>query len=356
MRLAIDCRFSQKSGIGTYIDNIVDCLLQYYPDNQYLLFCNRGSRFKQTDNVKIIETDIKPFSVKELIKFPVDEINECDVYFTPYINIPGGIKVPIYSVIHDVVFLDVEGLVSSIGRMMRKLYYKRAIKLSEKILTVSQFSKDRILHHFSTQKEIIVAYNGVPNTILNYNEKSVEKKDYFLFVGNIKRHKGLHTLVKAYKNAQEKGLSSKLLIVGSNEKFRTSDDELTSLINNIQGIEFTGWVTDKKLLQLISEAKALVQPSLYEGFGLPPLEALHLGSDVILSDIQVFKELYGDLPVTFFQVDNIDGLANAMLNFKQKNHMTGSKDILNKRFSYRHLVDAIINTIRNDIERFKIYH
>jgi glycosyltransferase involved in cell wall biosynthesis len=279
----------------------------------------------------------------------VDEINECDAFFTPYINIPGRIKVPIYSVIHDIVFLDVEGLVSPIGRMVRKLYYKRAIKLSEKILTVSQFSKDRILHHFPTQKEIIVAYNGVPNTILNYNEKSVDKKDYFLFVGNIKRHKGLHTLVKAYKNAQEKGLSSKLLIVGSNEKFRTSDDELTSLINNIQGIEFTGWVTDKKLLQLISEAKALVQPSLYEGFGLPPLEALHLGSDVILSDIQVFKELYGDLPVTFFQVGNIDDLTNAMLNFEPKNHINDSKDILNERFSYRQLVDAIINTIRNDI-------
>ena len=343
MRLAIDCRFSQKSGIGTYIDNIVDCLLQYYPDNQYLLFCNRGSRFKQTDNVKIIETDIKPFSVKELIKFPVEEINQCDAFFTPYINIPGRIKVPIYSVIHDVVFWDVEGLVSSIGRMVRKFYYKRAIKLSEKIFTVSQFSKDRILYHFPTQKAIIVAYNGVPNTVISYTERIVDKKDYFLFVGNIKRHKGLHTLVKAYKNAKEKGLSSKLLIVGSNEKFRTSDDELTSLINNIQGIEFTGWVTDEKLLQLISEAKALVQPSLYEGFGLPPLEALYLGTDVILSDIQVFKELYGDMPVTFFKVGNVDDLTNAMLNFESAHISHDFTNQLLERFSYRKIADTLIN-------------
>ncbi len=349
MRLAIDCRFSQKSGIGTYIDNIIDCLLQYYPDNKYVLICNRDSRFKQTDNVKIIGADIKPFSVKELIKFPVENINQCDAFFTPYINIPGGINVPIYSTIHDVVFLDVEGLVSTIGKMVRKFYYKRAIKLSEKIFTVSHFSKDRILHHFSTLKDIMVAYNGVPKTIINYTERNIEKKDYFLFVGNIKRHKGLHTLVKAYKNAKGKGLSSKLLIVGSNEKFRTSDSELTSLINNIQEIEFTGWVTDKKLLQLISEAKALIQPSLYEGFGLPPLEALYLGTDVILSDIQVFKELYGDLPVTFFQVGNIDDLANAMLNLKRNNNINDSKDALQERFSYRHVADTIINTIRNDV-------
>ncbi|MCR5456144.1 MAG: glycosyltransferase family 4 protein [Bacteroidales bacterium] len=345
MRLAIDCRFSQKSGIGTYIDNVVDCLLTAYPDNQYLIICNRDSRFKQIDNVKIIETDIQPFSVKELIQFPVNEINECNAFFTPYINIPGRIKIPIYSVIHDVVFLDVDGLVSSIGRMVRKFYYKRAIKLSEKILTVSQFSKYRILHHFPTQKEIIVAYNGVPNTVINYNGNSIGKKDYFLFVGNIKKHKGLHTLVKAYKKAKENGLSSKLLIVGNNEKFRTSDDELTSLINNIQGIEFTGWVSDEKLLQLISESKALVQPSLYEGFGLPPLEALYLGTDVILSDIQVFKELYGDLPVTFFNVGNIDDLTNAMLNFESKNHIDISKDMLNKKFSYRDVVDSIFHYV-----------
>lgn len=349
MRLAIDCRFSQKSGIGTYIDNIVDCLLQYYPDNQYVLFCNRDSRFKQTSNVKIIGTDIKPFSIQELIKYPVEEINKCDAFFTPYINIPGSIKVPIYSVIHDVVFLDVEGLVSPIGKIIRKFYYKRAIKLSDKIFTVSQFSKDRILHHFPTRKEIIVEYNGVPNTIINYKDKCLDKKDYFLFVGNIKRHKGLHTLVKAYKKAKDKGMGSKLLIVGSNEKFRTSDDNLTSLINNIQGIEFTGWVTYDKLLQLISEAKALVQPSLYEGFGLPPLEALYLGTSVILSDIQVFKELYGDLPVTFFQVDNDDDLSNAMLNFGRNNSINVSKDSLYERFNYRQLADAIVKTIQNGV-------
>ena len=144
-------------------------------------------------------------------------------------------------------------------------------------------------------------------------------------------------------------MSSKLLIVGSNEKFRTSDSELTSLINNIQEIEFTGWVTDDQLLQLISEAKALIQPSLYEGFGLPPLEALYLGTDVILSDIQVFKELYGDLPVAFFQVGNIDDLVNAMLNLKRNNNINDSKDALKERFSYQHVADTIINTIRNDV-------
>ncbi len=345
MQLAIDCRFSQKSGIGTYIDNIVDCLLTEYSDNQYVIICNRDSRFKQTDNVKIIETDIKPFSIKELIAFPVKEINQCDAFFTPYINIPGRIKVPIYCTIHDVVFLDVEGLVSPIGKMVRKYYYKRAINLSKKVFTVSQFSKERILHYFPTKKEICIAYNGISNSLINYPKGDINKQDYYIFVGNIKKHKGLHTLIKAYKLAKENGMSSKLLIVGSNDKFRTADTEFNSILKNEDGIEFTGWVDDNTLMRLVSEAKALVQPSLYEGFGIPPLEAMYLGTDVILSNIQVFKELYQDFPVTFFEVNNEVELANAMTRHVIQNITQNITDNIFKIYSYSSTVKKIISAI-----------
>lgn len=345
MHLSIDCRFIGHSGIGTYIENIVENLLCNHPEHSYLLIVDDSNKIKSQCNVNFLKTDIKPFSIKELFAFPVDEINKCDAFFSPYINIPGRIKVPIYSVIHDVVFFDVDGLVSTVGRMMRRFYYKRAIRLSNKIFTVSEFSRKRILHHFPTSKEIVVAYNGVPKKVFEYNTESITKKDYFLFVGNIKRHKGLHTLIKAYKIAKEKGLTTKLLIVGNNEKFRTSDDELTLLINNIQGIEFTGWVTDEKLLQLISEAKALVQPSLYEGFGLPPLEALYLGTDVILSDIQVFKEVYTDFPVTFFEVGNVENLTSVLLQFDNHPFSAGLKKRLMEKFSYKKVADNIIESV-----------
>ena len=120
MKLAIDCRFVGKSGIGTYIENILDELVAHHPENEYLLIAEKPfADYVSLSNISYVITDIKPFSLKELFRFPVKEINKCDAFFTPYINIPGGIKVPVYSTIHDVIFLDLPELTSRIGRMVR---------------------------------------------------------------------------------------------------------------------------------------------------------------------------------------------------------------------------------------------
>ena len=291
MKIAIDCRFIGKSGIGTFIMSIVDHLLVEHPENQYLLICEKNAPIKARANVELLESEITPFSLKELFAFPVSKINQCDAFFSPYVNIPGGIKVPVYSTIHDCVFFDVDGLVSPVGRIVRRFFYKRAINLSRKIFTVSEFSRQRIQFHFPSSKEVIVTGNGISKAIQEYKSENMPiKQDYFIYVGNIKRHKGLRTFVDAFALAKKRGLASKLMIVGNNQNFKTSDENLTAIIEQTDGIEFTGWVSDERLISLIAGAKALVQPSLYEGFGIPPLEALYIGTDVILSDIPVFKE------------------------------------------------------------------
>lgn len=316
MKLAVDCRFIGKSGIGTFVENVVDELIRNHSEHQYLLFSDDELSEKWNySNVNVLNTKVRPFSLEELSCFPSEEINQCDAFFTPYINIPQGIKIPIFSTIHDMVFFDVDGLVSPVGRLVRKFYYRRAIRKSTKIFTVSNFSKERIRHHFPTKKEIVVVYNGVSASIRAQQAKRVEKKDYFVYVGNIKKHKGLKMLVEAFCMAQERGLATKLLIVGNSENFRTSDNAVAGIINNNPNIEFTGWVTNEKLVQLITEAKALIQPSFYEGFGIPPLEALYLGTNVILSDIPVFKEIYTGLPVTFFEKGNSVQLSEILLNY-----------------------------------------
>lgn len=351
MKIAIDYRFLGKSGIGTFIMSIVEHMLAEHPNNLYLLICEKGVPLKATQNIELLELEINPFSLKELFAFPVAKINQCDAFFSPYVNIPGGIKVPVYSTIHDCVFFDVDGLVSPVGKVVRKLFYKRAIKLSKKIFTVSEFSRQRIQFHFPSDKEIIVAGNGISKTIQEYNSDSAPmKKDYFIFVGNIKRHKGLHTLVNAFAMAKKESLPSKLIIVGNNQNFKTSDDSLTTIMEQTNGIEFTGWVSDERLISLIAGAKALVQPSLYEGFGIPPLEALYLGTNVILSDIPVFKEIYEGLPVTFFKVGDNEDLAKILLNFKRTSLPDGLRDKINKTYSYGIVTNTIIQTIEKDLK------
>lgn len=345
MKIAIDCRFIGKSGIGTYIENIVDRMLTEHQDNQYVLICEDGETLMQKENVEIIETKIAPFSVRELLFFPIERINSCDLFFSPYINIPGGIKIPIYSTIHDCVFFDIDGLVSPLGKILRRYFYKRAVRISNKIFTVSKFSKERILYHFSTKKEIIVTGNGVTRVMQNFKRDNIVKKDYFIYVGNIKKHKGLHILVSAYARACDHGLKTKLVIVGSNENFRSSDTELATMIASLPNVEFTGMVTNQKLMSLISEAQALVQPSLYEGFGIPPLEALYLGTNVFLSDIPVFKEIYSDLPVSFFPAGDVYSLCELLLRPLDNYIDPSVRSNIDERFDYGNVTETILNCL-----------
>lgn len=349
-KIAIDCRMYGNSGIGTYIREILEYLIK--EDKQYLLIGNieKLKHFK-SEKVKILECNIPPFSIKEFIFFPVKEINKYDLFYTPNYNIPGGIKIPIYSTIHDVVFLDIPELVKSkFGRFIRKYFLKRAINISQKIFTVSNFSKQRIENYFGNKKEIIVTYNGISKFILT-NEK-IEKKrkvkeDYLIFVGNIKKHKGLKVLLGAYQKALKLGLNKKLIIVGNSFNFKTKDDELFDYLNNKKNkdIVFTGFISNEELLNYIYFADVLVQPSLYEGFGIPPLEALFLNTPVIISDIVVFKEIYNYLPVTFFKTGNEEDLNKKLFEIKKIKDIENLRKEILSIYSYDCVAKNIINNI-----------
>ena len=319
MKLSIDCRYIGKSGIGTYTENLVDKLLADHPEHQYVLICEKGNMLLERENVKILKTDIKPFSLKELFGFPVSEINRCDAFFSPYFNLPLGIKVPIFCTIHDVIFLDRRELTSWLGFWARKFYLLNAVRLSKAIFTVSEFSKSRILHHFNTKKDVVVVYNGISSIVKEAAKLTYEKAipPYLIYVGNMKKHKGLKVLLEGFQRAVEKGYESTLYLVGSADKFRTADDELNSLIEGNPMVKFTGFLPNEKLHRMIAEANLLVLPSYYEGFGLTPLEGLYLGTDVLISDIDVLKEVYEKLPVTYFRCGNADDLATKLLSHKQ---------------------------------------
>ncbi|MGL5902337.1 MAG: glycosyltransferase, partial [Cetobacterium sp.] len=133
------------------------------------------------------------------------------------------------------------------------------------------------------------------------------------------------------KEAKKEGMTSKLVIVGNQNNFKTKDEEVIEILENSknEGIEFTGYVDNKELKKLIAEAKVLVQPSLYEGFGIPPLEALGLGTPAIVSNIEAFKEIYSNLEVQFFEQNNLKILSQLL----QKNIILKKNDC--NQFSYK---------------------
>lgn len=314
----IDCRMINNSGIGTYLREILPYLLE--TQNQFLLIGNREKlkEFLEYKNVELLECDIKIFSLEELFFFPVKPINQCDIYYSPNFNIALGIKIPIYLTIHDVIFLDMPELTSKLGYIVRKFYYKLAYKKAKKIFTVSNFSKKRIEEHLGREKKIVVTYNGVSKYILEKSDEKYIKKDYIIFVGNIKKHKGLKILLEAFKLVKKEDKKLKLVIVGNQNNFRTKDKEVIELLedrNLNKDIIFTGYVDNKELKKLIAEARILVQPSLYEGFGIPPLEALALGTNVIVSDIEVFREVYTQMNIIFFKLNDKNDLSKKILSY-----------------------------------------
>ncbi|MBQ3670843.1 MAG: glycosyltransferase family 4 protein [Treponema sp.] len=319
MKLAVDCRLVGESGIGTYISEIVP----YFLESHSCLLLGSSEQcepYLKSGNAEFCPCDVPLFSAAETLFFPkhiAGKINECDAFFTPYCNIPSSIRIPIFSTIHDVVFLDVPGLTGTIGRLARKFFYQRAINKSKSIFTVSEFSKSRILANMRCKKNIVVTHSATPNH-LRQKVEDAPRTNTILFVGNIKKHKGLSILLEAYEKARQKGFDKKLVIVGNAEHFRTGDAQTIEKLSRIgkETVIFTGKISNDKLRQYYAEADFLVQPSLYEGFGLPPQEALFQGTPSLISDIPVFKEVYEHFPVTFFASGNADDLAQKMLSMK----------------------------------------
>ena len=317
MTLAVDCRMIGSGGIGSYISELLPFLLKKQP---CLLLGSRAQcePFLTHANASFCECTIPPFSLAELLAFPrsiAKKINACDAYFTPYCNIPRGIRIPLFATIHDIVFLDVDGLTSLIGRLVRAWFYQHAINRARVLFTVSEFSRARIQEKLRCKKPIAITYNAAPAYLRTPLSEPVQKTNTILFVGNIKKHKGLSTLLAAYEIARKKGLSATLTIVGNAENFRTGDAETARQLADAteRGITFTGKITNDTLKRQYAQATVLVQPSHYEGFGMPPLEAMTVGTPAIISDIPVFKEIYHDFPVTYFAVGNAQDLAEKLL-------------------------------------------
>ncbi|MCR5253300.1 MAG: glycosyltransferase family 4 protein [Treponema sp.] len=358
MKIVFDCRWHKKSGIGTFADNTLKNMLK--TENEFLLlgFNSLPEEFSASlseedlKRIKCINCDISAFSFKELLFFPKTVskvINQYDVYFSPYCNIPSGIKIPVFTTIHDVLFLDMPEIAGKAGTFIRKIFYKYAIFRSKAIFTVSEYSKQRIIYTLKCKKHIFVTYNGVPENYLKQDKISTPKTDSIIFIGNIKKHKGIQILIPAFKEfckeLSSKNLKTpKLIIVGSKDNFRTNDASISSLIQSADenDIEFTGFISDEELKKRLSQAKILIQPSFYEGFGLPPLQALNCGTNTIVSDIEVFKEVYKNYPVTYFKTGDISDLKEKMLDVWLENKPVPD---FTEQYSFKNTCDSILNAL-----------
>ncbi len=209
--------------------------------------------------------------------------------------------------IHDLSFLRYPKWFSKKIHLAYKYLIPNIAKYSRKIITVSQFSKREIKELLNIEeKKIEVIYNAVSDSFKYDN--NVPKENFILTVSSLGPRKNFKNLILAFKKLKLNNY--KLLIVGNQNKAFLYT-ELRNLIKDEKNVEFTGYVSDEKLINLYQRAKIFVYPSFYEGFGIPPLEAMACGTPVVVSKAASLPEVCGDAA---YYVDpyDIDSIAKGM--------------------------------------------
>lgn len=355
-KLVIDFRMCNASGIGTYIKSIVPYLVDVF---EVILIGNSSEiqKFKWSERVKIIEANSKIYSIYEQIELFMC-IPNCDVFWSPHYNIP---LLPIKAkkrvvTIHDVFHLAFFETLNFKQKLYSKFVIKQAVKKSSKIFTVSSFSVNEIKKYTNTNKDIQIIYNAIDFTkftiindrirLKNIKEKYQLPNEFLLFVGNVKPHKNIKNLLYAIKD-----INVNLVIVGKKDGFITGDDEVINLIksgNMEDRVFFTGYVEDEDIPDIYNLATVFVFPSLYEGFGIPPLEAQACGCPVVCSNVASLPEVAGDSVIYCnpYDSNDIKEKIELLLNDKNLQNQLITKGYENiKRFSWKESAEKIIEVV-----------
>ena len=345
MKIGIDARLYNETGVGRYIRNLIYHLSVIDKDNSYLVFLGKNN----IDNFKLPGTNWK----KKLLDVPWHTFSEqiavprvllaekLDLMHFPYFNIPvfypGKFIVTIHDLIIDHFGTGKASTLPSPFYNIRKLGYhlilKKGLSKAARVIAVSVATKNEIIDHYHlSQEKIEVIYEAVDKGVAK--NKGIAKPldgDYFLYVGNAYPHKNLEILLNAFEmlESQEKYENLKLVFAGRTDYFYGKLKEMVSEKRYRDKVIFWGEASDGELCGLYRHTVALVHPSLMEGFGFTPLEATLSGCPVLVSDIEIFREILGNLPC-YFDPSSSSDLSDKMKKVYDEGKIEIDRSILSK--------------------------
>ncbi len=337
MRIGIDVRTiaGQSTGIGRYTHSLIKSLAAVDRENEYLLY---GFFFKNFDKgvLNRIIPNEKNFTfagkripgrilsiIWRLGYLPLEYlVGELDVLILPECVTTPWAKGKTIVVIHDVApfFAPQWYTNSAASQITRRL--KEALGKTNRIIAISNNTKKDLIKFMGLHEEIIsVIHGAVDETFYKVDDGKVItdiKKRYkidgkfILFVGTLEPRKNLNLLITAYmKLRQKNAIEHRLVIVGKKGWTYKEIFEAVERLGISGDVIFTGYVPDEELVLFYNAADLFVYPSFYEGFGLPPLEAMSCGTPVITSNTSSLPEVVGDAGIMIDPHD-VEGLASAM--------------------------------------------
>lgn len=216
---------------------------------------------------------------------------------------------------HDLSFIDCPEFVSEKNASYLRKWVPVSVKRADIVLTISEFTKSRIMNAYNVPENKIHVMPVPPGTKAKADGSVFAKHSinnpYILFVGTMEPRKNIETLLSAYEKLppQIKQTHALILVGGKGWKDGAIRAKIADLQKSEHNIICTGYVTEEEKSALYEKATICIQPSHYEGFGMPILEAMNYGKPVICSDIDVFHEVAGDAAI-YFDTKSSDDLTN----------------------------------------------
>lgn len=353
MKIGIDCRMygSKQAGLGRYVQELVLGLEKIDSNNEYVIFLRQENweEYQPIDhNFKKVLADISWYSLSEQLNLKkIIEREKVDLMHFPHWNVPLFYNKPFVVTIHDLIMYHYPRQEASthgpivywLKDLAHRIVLRHAVKKAKQIIVTSEFTKQDVHKTLGVPLEkMTVVYQApfqneklkVKREKSNLNKKSdlnkwgINKK-YVLYVGNAYPHKNLEGLLKAWKIFEEKyGSDYQLVLVGkknffydklitsSQHHFITTSPHYDNVtMEQCNNIIFTGYVPDEDLAQFYTKASLYVFPSFYEGFGLPPLEAMTYGVPVVSSNATCLPEILGE-GALYFDPENLEQMAEVI--------------------------------------------
>lgn len=331
LKIGLDARmFSDAfTGIGRYNFELTKRLFEQTKLNgqplEWVIFLNEPqfSQFEFPPHVKKVCVNAGHYSWAEQVKFlRLLWKEKCDLVHFTHFNLPLLYNKPFVVTIHDTTISFYPG--KKMNAWWRKLAYrlviKHAVKASKHIITVSQHTKDDVLKLFNTEDAKISPIWIAPSPEFqpsdDHVQTAVKKKlgladEFVLYTGNWREHKNLVGLIKAFAQVRLVHPHLQLVITGKPDPHYPEVAQTIEDFHLTEAIKLVGLVDFNDLVALFGAAKLYVCPSFYEGFGLPPLEAMACGTPVAVASAASLPEVCGEA-AAYFDPHSIDQMAEVM--------------------------------------------
>jgi glycosyltransferase involved in cell wall biosynthesis len=310
VRIGIDTRKLHDFGIGTYIRNLLRHLARLDRATEFVLLCrpeDQAALNSLGENFRTVAETSGNYSVSEQVRVPLALRREAvDLFHAPHYVLPPLVRCRSVVTIHDCIHLMFpEYLPNRMALAYARASIRTAARRATRIMTVSESSKRDILRFVDIPPEKIdVIYNAYDErfAVEPREEEVVRVRDRFqlhdefvLYAGNVKPHKNLERLIQAFDLVRQRGLDRlKLVIIGDEVSKYAALRRAVHRHQLHKYVRFLGYLPEETLAVMYRLAGVFVFPSLYEGFGLPPLEAMASGTPVVTSNVSSLPEVAGD--------------------------------------------------------------